>query len=255
MNATDSLYVVLWGVHVKSVPGPVEMQESALPSLFFSCHLGTSVPSKRCRRTAGVRESSGTEAHWGVRDQKLKLTGLGAVGRCEPGECTSHRNRRSVRRFLSRPTNRAQRRKRGKSGQRAAFLLRRMDCLLMSAEIPPRWIRRSYTRSSWPDIWPQSCTDSPGTSFVTTALIHLLTIPSFTGASTHLGSVDLHRDVVSLRRPLGGFRHFEARADEINTELALDREKRHVEETFCFWKDLSKTLCQQFCTVEIHYFE
>lgn len=50
-----------------------------------------------------------------------------------------------------------------------------------------------------------------------------LTIPSFTDAFTHLWSVDLDRDVVTLRRPLGDFRHFEARANQINTELALDR--------------------------------
>lgn len=47
-------------------------------------------------------------------------------------------------------------------------------------------------------------------------------IPYSTGAA-HLGSVDLDRDVVALRRPLGGFGHSEAGADQINTELALQR--------------------------------
>lgn len=70
-------------------------------------------------RTADVQESSDLEvlgvwgqdleAHWTWR-----LTGLAAGGRCEPAECTSHRNRRSVRKFLSRPTNEGQRRRRGK---------------------------------------------------------------------------------------------------------------------------------------------
>lgn len=34
------------------------------------------------------------------------LSGLEEVGRCEPGECTSHRNHHSGRRFLSHPTDR-----------------------------------------------------------------------------------------------------------------------------------------------------
>lgn len=34
----------------------------------------------------------------------MTLSGLEGVGRCEPGECTSHRNHHSDRRFLFRPT-------------------------------------------------------------------------------------------------------------------------------------------------------
>lgn len=149
-------------------------------TFFFSCRLETLAWGNCSFQTV-------SEDGWcpGVWDKKWKLTGLGAVGRCEPGECTSHRNRRSVRKFLSRPTNGGERRKRGKSGQRAALLQWRMDCLLMSAEIPPRWIRWSYKRGSWADIWPQSGTDSPGTSFVTVPLIHLSqSLPSLTPSLT-----------------------------------------------------------------------
>lgn len=35
----------------------------------------------------------------------MALSGLEGVGRCEPGECTSHRNRHSDRRFLFRPAD------------------------------------------------------------------------------------------------------------------------------------------------------
>lgn len=95
----------------------------------FSCRLGTLARDdcsfQMVADDGWVCESSDIEA-LGAWVKKLKLTGLGAVGRCEPGECTSHRNRRSVRKFLSRPTTGGQRGERGKSGQRAALLHWRM---------------------------------------------------------------------------------------------------------------------------------
>lgn len=53
----------------------------------------------------------------------LDFSGLAGGDRCEPGECTSHRNRHSGRRFLSRPTGEDKREGR-ESGKRAALLRR-----------------------------------------------------------------------------------------------------------------------------------
>lgn len=49
------------------------------------------------------------------------------------------------------------------------------------------------------------------------------------GGQTYLRSVDFDRHVVALRRPLGGFGHFEASTNQIDTELAL---KEHVRLSF-----------------------
>lgn len=62
------------------------------------------------------------------------LSGLAGVGRCEPGECTSHRSRRSGRRFLFHPTGEDKRE--GKEWEKGSFITRRMETVEMSAEIP-----------------------------------------------------------------------------------------------------------------------
>lgn len=63
----------------------------------------------------------------------MTLSGLEGVGRCEPGECTSHRNHHSDRRFLFRPTQDKRERKEWAKG---SFITQRMEALEMSVEIP-----------------------------------------------------------------------------------------------------------------------
>lgn len=141
----------------------------------FSCRLGTLARDdcsfQMVADDGWIRESSDIEAP-GAWVKKWKLTGLGAVGRCEPGECTSHRNRRSVRKFLSRPTNGGQRGVRGKSGQRALKNGRFINVSGDSSVLNQTELQRGNSA----DISPQSCADSPRTS-----LIHLAqSLPSLT---------------------------------------------------------------------------
>lgn len=46
-------------------------------------------------------------------------------------------------------------------------------------------------------------------------------------AHSYLRSVDFDGNVVALRRPLGGFGHFETGANQVNTELALTGDNTH----------------------------
>lgn len=66
----------------------------------------------------------------------LDLSGLAGGARCEPGECTSHRNRHSGRRFLSRPTGEDKRE--GREWEKGSFITQRIESVEMSAEIPPQ---------------------------------------------------------------------------------------------------------------------
>lgn len=64
----------------------------------------------------------------------LAFSGLAGGDRCEPGECTSHRNRHSGRRFLSRPTDEGK--PEGTEWEKGSFITQRMESVEMSAEIP-----------------------------------------------------------------------------------------------------------------------
>lgn len=64
----------------------------------------------------------------------LGFSGLAGGDRCEPGECTSHRNRHSGRRFLSRPTDEGKRE--GTEWEKGSVITQRMESVEMSAEIP-----------------------------------------------------------------------------------------------------------------------
>lgn len=64
----------------------------------------------------------------------LGFSGLAGGDRCEPGECTSHRNRHSGRRFLSRPTDEGKRE--GTEWEKGSFITQRLESVEMSAEIP-----------------------------------------------------------------------------------------------------------------------
>lgn len=64
----------------------------------------------------------------------LSFSGLAGGDRCEPGECTSHRNRHSGRRFLSRPTDEGKRE--GTEWEKGSFIMQRLESVEMSAEIP-----------------------------------------------------------------------------------------------------------------------
>ena len=166
------------------------------------------------------------------------LSGLAAVGRCEPGEYTSHRNRRNDRRFLFHPTDTDSREESVGKGQHyfaengsfinisGIFLLNESDrnttfqfrrLFGVSDPVPlPRRKAQSAPSSSAPAQWCNRACNPP------------LREGSGDG-QTYLWSVDFDGHVVALRRPLGGFSHFEACTNQIDTELAL---KQHIRTSF-----------------------
>lgn len=138
------------------------------------------------------------------------FSGLAAGDRCEPGECTSHRNRHSGRRFLSRPTGEDKRE--GREWEKGSFITQRMESVEMSVEIPLQWIRQKHSTA------------------IQTALKKKSDFPrhkKLQATHSYLRSVDFDGNVVALRRPLGGFGHFEPGADQVNTELALTGDNMH----------------------------
>lgn len=56
---------------------------------------------------------------------------------------------------------------------------------------------------------------------------HIFRVIKGQPARSYLRSVDFDGNVVALRCPLGGFGHFEAGTDQVNTELALTGDITH----------------------------
>lgn len=100
--------------------------------------------------------------------------------------------------------------------EKGSFITQKMGSVQMSAEIPLQWIRQKYSTAIQMVLFTPQGKKS--------LIFRVIKRQAFV---SYLRSVDFEGNIVALRRPLGGFGHFETGTNQVNTELALTGDSRH----------------------------